>query len=114
MSERFENVWDAIEGDPEKRALLKVACDLLIKVRRLESERIAAYQQALTMINRAKRANVDVHRLLNMLQCRDLMREHRRPLPTLEELLAQCEPNAPVSDEDREWARDAPVGKEII
>lgn len=32
----------------------------------------------------------------------------------LDELLAQCEPAAPISDEDREWARDAPVGKEII
>lgn len=37
-----------------------------------------------------------------------------RPKYTLDELLAQCDPNAPLSDEDLEWINDPPVGREII
>ena len=37
-----------------------------------------------------------------------------RPRYTLEELLAQCDPSIPISDEEREWL-DAPiVGRELI
>jgi antitoxin ChpS len=32
----------------------------------------------------------------------------------LDELLAQCDPDAPFSQEDRAWLNDAPVGREII
>lgn len=32
---------------------------------------------------------------------------------TLEELLAQCDPNAPL-EEDRSWVTDGPVGRELI
>lgn len=38
----------------------------------------------------------------------------RRKRYTLEELLAQCDPNAPFSQEDREWLDDGPVGAELI
>ena len=37
-----------------------------------------------------------------------------RPSYTLDELLAQCDPNAPMEPEDREWLEAEPVGKEII
>ena len=38
----------------------------------------------------------------------------RRPKYTLEQLLAECDPNAELTDEDREWLLDPPVGREII
>lgn len=37
-----------------------------------------------------------------------------RPRYTLEELLAQCDPSAGMSDEDREWLQGAPVGEELL
>ena len=33
---------------------------------------------------------------------------------SLDELLAQCDPQAPRSKEDREWLDSGPVGSEII
>lgn len=39
MSERFENVWDAIEDDPEKRALMQVRCNLLNLLRLRKKQR---------------------------------------------------------------------------
>jgi len=38
----------------------------------------------------------------------------QRPRYTLEELLAQCNPKAPRSKEDREWFDSKPVGRELI
>lgn len=38
----------------------------------------------------------------------------KRPKYTLEELLAQCDFDAPLSEEEREWLNDPPVGREII
>lgn len=37
----------------------------------------------------------------------------RRPKYTLEELLADCDPDAPMSDEERAWHDVAPVGREL-
>jgi antitoxin ChpS len=37
-----------------------------------------------------------------------------RPKYTLDELLAQCDPNAPLNEEDREWLDSPPVGRELI
>jgi antitoxin ChpS len=37
-----------------------------------------------------------------------------RPKYTLEELLAQCDPDATLSIEDQEWMDIQPVGREII
>jgi antitoxin ChpS len=37
-----------------------------------------------------------------------------RPRYTLDELLAQCNPRAPRSKEDREWLDNKPVGAELI
>jgi antitoxin ChpS len=37
-----------------------------------------------------------------------------RPLYTLEELLAQCDPTAPLSEDDEAWLNDAPRGSELI
>ncbi|MGO9465214.1 MAG: antitoxin [Isosphaeraceae bacterium] len=37
-----------------------------------------------------------------------------RPRYTLDELLAQCNPKAPRSKEDREWLETGPVGSELI
>jgi antitoxin ChpS len=36
-----------------------------------------------------------------------------KPRYSLDELLAQCDPAAPVSDEDRAWLDMAPVGREL-
>jgi antitoxin ChpS len=38
----------------------------------------------------------------------------QRPHYTLDELLAQCNPKASRSKEDREWLDDSPVGGELI
>ena len=38
----------------------------------------------------------------------------QRPRYTLAELLAQCDPQAPHGQEDREWLDDQPTGKELI
>jgi antitoxin ChpS len=40
--------------------------------------------------------------------------KHERPAYTLDELLAQCDPAAPLSDEDEAWLNDRPVGAELI
>ena len=37
-----------------------------------------------------------------------------RPRYTLDELLAQCDPDAEVSAEDRAWIDDGPVGREVL
>jgi antitoxin ChpS len=37
-----------------------------------------------------------------------------RPHYTLDELLAQCNPKAPRSKEEREWLESGPVGGELI
>jgi antitoxin ChpS len=37
-----------------------------------------------------------------------------QPQFTLEELLAQCDPDAPLTAEDEAWLTDAPVGRELI
>lgn len=37
-----------------------------------------------------------------------------RPRYSLDELLAQCDPNAELSAEDREWINAAPVGNELL
>lgn len=37
-----------------------------------------------------------------------------RPSYTLDELLAQCDPDAEVSTEDRAWIDDGPVGRELL
>lgn len=39
---------------------------------------------------------------------------HQRPRYTLDELLAQCNPKAARTKEDREWLRNKPVGAELI
>jgi antitoxin ChpS len=38
----------------------------------------------------------------------------RGPRYTLEELLAQCDPSAPLSEEDEAWLNDPPRGSEIL
>lgn len=37
-----------------------------------------------------------------------------RPKYTLDELLAQCDLDAPMTEEDVAWLNDPPVGREII
>jgi antitoxin ChpS len=36
-----------------------------------------------------------------------------RPHYTLDELMAQCDPSVPMTDEEREWIEAEPVGREI-
>jgi antitoxin ChpS len=38
----------------------------------------------------------------------------QHPRYTLDELLAQCDPKAPRSKEEREWLDDKPAGGELI
>ncbi len=38
----------------------------------------------------------------------------QRPRYTLDELLAQCNPKAPRSKQEREWLRGSPAGGELI
>jgi antitoxin ChpS len=38
----------------------------------------------------------------------------QKPQYTLEQLMAQCDANAPLPNEDREWVSSAPVGAEEI
>ena len=40
-------------------------------------------------------------------------RKPRRSKYTLEELLAQCDPDAPLSEEEKAWLNAPPVGREI-
>ena len=37
-----------------------------------------------------------------------------RPRYTMAELLAQCDPAAPMTADDREWVNSGPVGAELI
>ena len=43
-----------------------------------------------------------------------LVVEPQRSRYTLDELLAQCDPTAEASAEDRAWLDDKPVGKELL
>lgn len=43
-----------------------------------------------------------------------IIKPQTRPHYSLEELLAQCDPHAEMSDEDREWIDAPAVGKEIL
>jgi antitoxin ChpS len=43
-----------------------------------------------------------------------IVEPRHRPRYTLEELLAQCDPKAARSTEDREWLDDKPTGAELI
>lgn len=43
-----------------------------------------------------------------------IVEPRQRPRYTLDELLAQCDPKAARSREDREWLRDNPAGGELL
>ena len=43
-----------------------------------------------------------------------LVEPRQRPRYTMDELLAQCNPRAARSKQDRAWLRDGPTGKELI
>ena len=43
-----------------------------------------------------------------------LVVEAARPRYTLDELLAQCDPKAPLNKEDRAWTNSPPAGRELI
>jgi antitoxin ChpS len=43
-----------------------------------------------------------------------IVEPQQRPRYTLDELLAQCNPKAPRSKEEREWLDDKPAGGELI
>lgn len=43
-----------------------------------------------------------------------IIEPERKKRYSLEELLAQCDPSAPLSDDDSTWTASAPVGKELI
>jgi antitoxin ChpS len=45
---------------------------------------------------------------------RSVARKAGRKRYTLNELLQQCDPNAPRSKEEREWLSAKPVGRELI
>lgn len=39
---------------------------------------------------------------------------HAKPKYTLQELLAQCDPHAPMGEDERAWVSSGPVGREEI
>jgi len=43
-----------------------------------------------------------------------IVEPQNRPRYTLDELLAQCDPTAPLSEKDHAWLNDPPVGQELI
>jgi antitoxin ChpS len=43
-----------------------------------------------------------------------IVEPQRKPRYTLEELLAQCDPDAPFSEGDRAWFDGPPVGRELL
>jgi antitoxin ChpS len=43
-----------------------------------------------------------------------MIEPHTRPKYTLEELLAQCDENLELTEEDKEWLNMKPVGAELI
>ena len=43
-----------------------------------------------------------------------LVEPRPRPRYTLDELLAQCDASAVITDEDQEWLASSPVGTEVI
>ena len=43
-----------------------------------------------------------------------VMEPQKRPRYTLKELIAQCDPKARLTKEDREWLNSKPVGGEIL
>ena len=43
-----------------------------------------------------------------------LVIEPQRHRYTLEELLAQCDPNAKITDEEQQWLETKPVGGELL
>ncbi|HFZ8993019.1 TPA: antitoxin [Citrobacter freundii] len=43
-----------------------------------------------------------------------IIEPQKRPRYSLEELLAQCDPHAEMSEEDREWIDAPAAGKEIL
>ncbi|MEC5319326.1 antitoxin [Brenneria populi subsp. brevivirga] len=43
-----------------------------------------------------------------------IIEPQKRPQYSLAELLAQCDPHAEMSEEEREWVNALPVGKEIL
>lgn len=51
---------------------------------------------------------------LSISEGRLVVEPRSRPRYTLAELLAQCDPSAPRTDEEQAWLDDEPVGREII
>jgi len=45
---------------------------------------------------------------------RILVEPRQRPRYTLAELISRCDPEAPSSDEDREWLDAPPAGRELL
>jgi antitoxin ChpS len=43
-----------------------------------------------------------------------IIEPQKRPRYSLDELLAQCDPHAEISEEDREWIDAPAVGKEFL
>jgi len=43
-----------------------------------------------------------------------LVKPRVKPKYKLEDLLAQCDPNAELTQEDKQWVDSGPVGREII
>ena len=50
---------------------------------------------------------------LSVADGRLVVEPRARPRYSLAELVAQCDPNAPIRDEERAWMGLEPVGKEV-
>jgi len=58
------------------------------------------------------RPNTEVS--LSISEGRLVVEPSSRPRYSLAELLAQCDPSAPRTEEEQAWLDDEPVGREII
>jgi len=50
---------------------------------------------------------------LSLADGRLVIEPHARPRYSLAELVAQCDPDAPIGDEEHEWMEARSVGKEV-
>lgn len=60
------------------------------------------------------RLQADATVALNVDGQRLIVESQTKPRYTLQELLAQCDGNTPLSNEDREWLDSAPAGRELL
>ncbi len=87
-------------------------CEVLMK---LKVQKISNGAGLLVPKTVLQHLGLDVGSIVDMELTDEQLIIRPKPMPTLEEMLAACTPeNTALSEEDREWLSDGPVGKEIL